>query len=59
MLAEDIDKSGKHFVNFDVVKLEVELELNTTSKIKKKDRLIKILKARFGEGPEEAKEEEE
>ena len=35
------------------------MELKTTSRLKKKDRLVKKLKARFGEGATKAEEEEE
>ena len=35
------------------------MELKTTSTIKKKDRLVKKLKARFGEGAIETEEEED
>ena len=35
------------------------MELKTTSTIKKKDRLVKKLKARFGEGAFEAEEEDD
>ena len=59
LLAEDIDKTTKPFSTFDVVKSKVEMELKKTSTIKKKDRLVKKLKARFGEGAAEAEEEEE
>ena len=48
LLAEEIDKSAKPFGTFDVVKSKVEMELKTTSTIKKKDRLVNKLKARFG-----------
>ena len=59
LLAEDIDKSAPHFGTYDVVRSKVYMDLKTTSTIKRKDRLVKKLKARFREGATEAKEEEE
>ena len=59
MLVEDIDKSENPFGTFDVVRLKVEMELKTTSTIKKKDKLIKKLKVKFGEGVVEEEEEED
>ena len=58
-LVEEIDKTTKPFGTYDVVKSKVEMELKTTSTIKKKDRLVKKMKARFGEGVTEAGEEED
>ena len=59
LLVEEIDKTAKSFCTFDVVKSKVEMELKIASTIKKKDRLVKKLKARFGEGAVKAEEEEE
>ena len=59
LLVKDIEKSAKPFGTFDVVKSKVEMELKTASTLKKKDRLVKKLKARFGEGVVEVEEEEE
>ena len=57
-LVEEIYKSSPHFDTYDVVRSKVDMELKTTSTIKKKDRLVKKLKARFKEGAAEAEEEE-
>ena len=59
LLAEEIDKSVKPFGTYDVVKSKVEIELKTASIIKKKDKLVKKIKKKFGEGIEAAEEEEE
>ena len=59
LLVEEIDKSAKPFGTYDVVKSKVEMELKTTSKLKKKDKLVKKLKARFGEGTIGDNDEEE
>ena len=62
LLAEDIDKAAKPFGTYDVVKSKVEMELKTTSIIKRKDKLVRKIKKRFSEGIEGAigaEEEEE
>ena len=59
MLAEEIDKSLPHFGTYDVVRSKVDMELKTTSTIKRKYRLVKKLKAKFGEGVAEDEEEDE
>ena len=46
-------------MTYDVVRSKVNMELKIASTIKKKDRLVKKLKARFREGAVEAKEEDE
>ena len=58
-LVEEIDKSAPHFGTYDVVRSKVDMELKTASSIRKKDRLVKKLKATFGEGVAEAEEEDE
>lgn len=57
LLVDDIDKSAKPFGTFNVVKSKFEMELKNASTIRTKDRLVKKLKARFGEGATEVKEE--
>ena len=59
LLAEEIDKSAPHFGTYDVVRSKVDMELKTASTIKRKDRLVKKLKARFGEGVTEDEEEDD
>ena len=50
LLVEEIDKSAKPFGTYDVFKSKVKMELKTTSTIKKKDRLVKKLKANSQKG---------
>lgn len=59
LLVEEVDKSAKVFTNYELEKSKITMEWKTTSVIKKKDRLVKKLKTRFGEGVEEEEEEEE
>lgn len=59
LLAEEVDKTAKPFGTFDVVKSKIETELKTSTVIKKKDKLVRKLKKKFGEGVEAAEEEEE
>ena len=65
LLAEEIDKTTKNFGNYDVVKSKVEMELKIFSTLKKKDKIVRKVKAKFGEGvgdegdDEEDEEEEE
>ena len=47
------------FGTYDVVRSKVDMELKIASTIKRKDRLVKKLKAKFGEGAIEAEEEED
>ena len=59
LLAEEIDKDAPHFGTYDVVRSKVDMELKTTSTLKKKDKLVKKLKAKLGEGKAKGEEEEE
>ena len=63
LLAEEVDKTTKLFGNYEVVKSKVEMELKTTSTLKKKEKLVRKLKENFGEGvgndDEEDDEEDE
>ena len=56
LLAEKIDKNTKPFGTYDIVKSKVEMELKTTSVIKRKDKLVRKLKNKVGEGIEGAME---
>ena len=47
-LAEETDKAIKHFGTYDVVKSRVVTDLKIASVIKRKDKLVKKLKKRFG-----------
>lgn len=62
LLAKEIDKKAPHFGTYDVVSSKVDMELKTTSTLKKKDKLVKKIKKKFGadiEGATGAEEEEE
>ena len=59
LLAEEVEKTTKVFGNYEMMKSKIDMELKTTSKINKKDRLVKKLKAKFGEGTTEGEEDDE
>ena len=71
LLAEDIDKFSKPFGTYDVVKSKVEIELKTASIVKRRDKLVRKIKKKFGadierttcvakeEGEEDESEEDE
>ena len=59
LLVEEIDKSVKIFGNYDVMKSKVEMELKIVSTLKKKDKLVRKLKAKFGEGAGDEEEEDD
>lgn len=58
LLAEEIDKIAPHFGTYDVVRSKVDMEMKTVSTLKKKEKLVKKLKAKLGEGTVEGEEEE-
>ena len=58
-LVEEIDKSAPHFGTYDVVRSKVYMKLKIAFTIKRKDKLVKKLKAKFGEGVVEAEDEED
>ena len=59
LLAEKMDKDAQAFGTYDVVKSRVSTELKTTSAVKKKDKLVKKIKRKFGVEEGTAEEEEE
>ena len=59
LLVEEIDKSSPHFGTYDVVRSMVDMELKTASTLKKKDKLVKKIKVKLGEGTTKGEEEEE
>ena len=59
LLVEDIDKDAKAFGTSNIVKSRVEIDQKMASTLKKKDKMVKKPKAKFGEGDEEEEEEEE
>ena len=48
LLAKEVDKAGKHFGTYDVVKSKLVTDLKMATTVKKKDKLIKKLKKIFG-----------
>ena len=48
LLTKETDKTAKHFGTYDVVKSRVVTNLKITSVIKRKDKLLKKLKKKFG-----------
>lgn len=59
LLVEEIDKNSKSFGNDEMTKSKITMELKTTSIIKKKEKLVKKFKSKFGEGVEQEEDEEE
>ena len=56
LFVEVVEKTTKVFGNYEMVKSKITMELNSTSALKKKEKIVKKLKDKFEEG---AKEEEE
>ena len=54
-----MEKEAKPFGKYDIVKSRVEIDVKIASTLKKKDKIVKKLKAKFGEGDEEEDDEEE
>ncbi len=65
LLAKEIDKTAKHFGTYDIVKSRMVTDLKIATVVKKKDKLVKKIKKKFGveeastSDEEEADEEEE
>ena len=59
LLADEIDKSAKKFGNYDVVKSKVEMELKTSSTLKKKDKIVMKVREKFREGARNNDEDDE
>ena len=59
LLAKDIDKATKPFGTYDVFKSKVEMDLKITFGMKRKEKLVRKIKKKFGQGIEGAVEEEE
>ena len=60
LLAEEVDKNAKAFGTYDIVKSRVVTDLKTTIAVKKKEKLVRKIKRKFGvEGEGIAEEEEE
>ena len=50
LLAKEVDKNAKAFGNYEMEKSKITMELKSASIIKKKDKLVKKLKEKFGKG---------
>ena len=59
LLSEEMDKEEKPFGTYDIVKSRVEIDLKTASTMKKKEKMVKKLKARLGVDDDEEDDEEE
>ena len=59
LLSKEMDKEEKPFGTYDIVKSKVEIDLKTSSTIKKKEKMIKNLKARLGVEDDEEDDDEE
>ena len=57
LLVEEMDKEAKTFGTYDIVKSRVEIDLKMASTIKRKDKMVKKIKEKFGEGDEEEEED--
>lgn len=56
-MVEYIDTSATSFRNYEEAKLMIIIDLKTTTTLRKKNKLVKKMKGRFGEGGEEEEEE--
>ena len=54
-----MDKEAKSFGTYDIVMSRVEIDFKTTSAMKKKEKMVKKLKARLGVDDDEEDDEEE
>ena len=62
LFVEDIDKAAKSFGTYDVVKSRIEIGLKIASVVKRKEKLVRKIKKKFGaniEAEGATKEEEE
>lgn len=59
LLVEEIDKNAKHFGTYDIVKSKVMVDLKTATTVKKKDKLVRKIKRKFGVEGEGTSDEEE
>ena len=50
LVVKEIEKDGNVIGNYEMAKSKITMELKTTSIIKKKEKLVKKLKEKFGEG---------
>ena len=57
-MSKEIDKEAKHFGTYDIVKARVDTDMKITSSLRKKDKIVKKLKAQHGVNDEEDNEED-
>ena len=59
LLVEEIDKSATSFGNYDEIKSRITIDLQIATIIWKKNKLVKKLKEKFGEGGEGEEEDDD
>lgn len=59
LLAEEVDKNAKAFGTYDIAKSRVVTDLMTATAVKKKEKLVRKIKRKFGVEGEGTTEEEE
>ena len=59
LLVEEVDKNAKAFETYDFVKSRVVIDLKTATAVKKKEKLVRKIKRKFGVEGEGTTEEEE
>ncbi len=59
LLVEDIDKNAISFDNYEEAKLRIKIYLKTTTILRNKNKLVEMLKERFGEGGEEEEDDDD
>lgn len=59
LLTKEVDKKATNFGNYDVAKYKITMDLKKTSVIRKKNKISKKLKEKFGVGADEDEEEED
>ena len=59
LLLEEMDKEAKPFGTYDIIKSRVEIDLKIASTMKKKEKMVKKLKARLRLDDDEEDDEEE
>ena len=58
LLAKEVDKEATTFGNYDLAKSKITIELKIASVIRKKNKLVKKLKEKFGDGAKEEEKED-
>ena len=58
LLVEEVDKEATTFGNYDIAKSKITMELKTALAFRKKNKMEKKLKEKFGEGAEEEEDDD-